>query len=163
MIYADYAALWVDPDASALLLVRGGKTAKINVRRTILISEFDDGGFLQSHDEFDCPDFSKTVRENILLKANPQELYDSHKRLIRDSGKTPRRINADEALEFLEHSLQSRFRGMARAGFMKSIDSDETLFRYTVRGAIKVAFNIFQNESAEKNRDRLSLKRPGEE
>ena len=51
---------------------------------------------------------------------------------------------------------------MARTGFMKSIDSGETLFRYTVRGAWKVAWNIFQTESAEKNRDRLSLKRPGE-
>jgi hypothetical protein len=161
-IYADYAALWVAPDADALLLVRGGKIAKINVRRTLLISEFDDGTFLQSHDEFDCPDFGNTVLENILLKANPRELYDSHKQLLLDSGKTSRRINADEALEFLEHSLQSRFRGMARTGFMKSIDSGETLFRYTVRGAWKVAWNIFQNESAEKNRDRLSLKRPGE-
>src|SRR5215831_7689322 len=71
-------SFWLSPDQKSILCIGGGKLARMDYKRTMLISKLNNGMSLVSMDAFGSEDLSGTRDVQVLMNADLPELKQFH-------------------------------------------------------------------------------------
>lgn len=162
-VYLARLTLWVSADGQTLLRIVGGKTAGMQVRRTTLTSFVEPCRLLETTDEFGMADLSGFTDRKLVLNAHLDELLARHQQRLAGCPGQKRVFSTADALGALEAMQAMKAAQMEKLGLGKFINPDRTVWRHTLKGAIRSFFKSFQPQLAEgeKQSERIALKRPG--
>jgi hypothetical protein len=162
-LYRARLALWVSPDREILLLVGGGKTAGVPIKRTILITVIDRDRIIQTQDDFAMADLSGLTDRKVVLNADLDELLSSHRERCAAQHRAKRHFSIESALSNWESIQEMKARQLSRLGLIKFLNREETIWRHTLKGAWLQYFKGFRGQLAEgkSQKERISRKRPG--
>ena len=163
-IYTAVMGYWLSPDGKTLARIAGGKTAKINIRRTTLISYDANGRRLETADDFAGVDLTGIVNREVLMRAHLPELYGRHQERLAVLAFDARLFPHGDILAFNENMEMVRYSQLKQMGLARPVNREESIWNYTVRGAWLNYFQGFrkQLEAAKLQRERVKMKRPGD-
>lgn len=90
-------SLWLSPDQKSILCISGGKVARIDYKRTLLISQLNNGMSLVSMDIFGSEDLSGTRDVQVLMNADLAELKQFHLQRLVSAGSEAKLFAVDNA------------------------------------------------------------------
>jgi len=162
-IYQARGAVWISPERQILLYIAGGKTAKVPIKRTILISVLEPKNIFQTQDEFGIADLSGLTHRKVILGAHMDELLASHRQRFAPNTGGLRMFSAAADLADWKSVQAMKAQQLARLGLIKFLNSDQTVWRYTIKGSwLQFSKGLRgQLAEAEKQRERVHRKRPG--
>ncbi len=163
-LYQARVALWVSPDGRILLLVGGGKTARVRIRRSTLISVIEPDQIIQTQDDFGMADLSGLTSRRVVLNADLDELLAAHLERLSSSAGPYRRFSTGTGFADWHSINAMRSQQMARLGLLKFLNREETLWRHTLKGAWLQYYTGFRSQLAEGKSQtaRIHKKRPGD-
>lgn len=155
-------SLWISADRTSLLCIGGGKVARVNYKKTMLISQLDPEQSLVTIDTFGSEDLSGTRQVEVLLNADLPELYQLHRKRLASAGAQPLPFSNDLLGEF-ERWNRIRAERLVAKGLAQFLSGDENTFRFTAKGAwaCAVAAHGRTLEKAKAQKERVNKKRPG--
>lgn len=136
-IYKTHGVLTISPTRQVLAVIRWGTTGSIRNEGTILYSSLEDGRYLVTSDR---PIGSRTpgfYDDQVFLGASFAQLVRRHEERMQASGKQIKRLPVDNPLAEYEAILERRARFLVDRGEAKWVDSGQTAFRSTLKGALK--------------------------
>ena len=137
----DLQDLWcalVSPSREILSVFRWGTTAGIRNRATVLYTELENGRYLVTSDR---PTGSRTpglYDEILCMDADFEQLFGRHEVRIRASGQHTKPFSAENPLASFEAIHQAPARFLVASGDAYWVDAEQTEFRSTVKGALKM-------------------------
>ncbi|HSY19704.1 MAG TPA: hypothetical protein VK815_15280 [Candidatus Acidoferrales bacterium] len=163
-LYKCCISLWLTADQCTLIMVWGGKMAKIDYKRTLFISVTSDGREIVTLDQFGITDLSGIRAFEVVYNANFEELAVCHAgRLARETGSL-RPFSPSHAMDQFEDLGRVRAEKMVSLGVAKFLDLQESAWRYTAKGAFLAAYEAYIKglQNAQQQKARANIKRPGE-
>jgi hypothetical protein len=162
-LYKCCLSLWLSPDQSFLVLVGGGKLAKIDHKRTIFLSVTNDGKEIVTVDDFGLVDLSKLREIDVVYNADLNELNVRHSQRLLAQGTPLKTFSPASCLDQYEDLGRVRAEKMVSLGLAKFLDLSESTWRYTFKGAWANAYHGYLKglEKAKLQKDRARIKRPG--
>jgi len=162
-LYKCRLALWVSADRNTLVVIGGGKLAKIDYKRTLFITVVDDDRVLVTMDDFGVWDLSGIREIEVVMNADLNELHERHGKRLAGLSVTPRHFSPQPALQQYEGLELQRVEKMVRMGLAEFVDMSHTIWRYTFKGAWRSAYEGFFKgfKNAKTQSDRMKIKRPG--
>ena len=161
-MYRCCLGLWLSPDGKSLLCIAGGKVARVNYKRTMLISKVSGETSIVTMDAFGSEDLSGTRDVEVLMNADLNELNQLHQRRLATARVEPRPFSSDLLAEIEEWNRIRADRLVAR-GLAKYIDPEHNTWRFTPKGAVlyTVKAQISGLAKASAQRERINITRPG--
>jgi hypothetical protein len=150
-IYRTYNVLMVSPSRETLAVVRWGTTASIRDQVTSLYSALNDGGYLVTSDRPTGSRAPGLYDDHVFLRATFTQLVNRHEARLRASGKNVRSFIAENPLEDFEAILERRARFLVESGDAYWMDSEQTAYRSTLKGAIKLYLQTFSTEHVDQS------------
>jgi len=162
-LYRCCLSLWLSPDHQTLVVVGGGKLAKIDHKRTFFVSVTQDGTEMITVDDFGIVDPSDLRNIDVVYNADFAELSSRHAQRLAMMPGPWRPFSPTRCLEQYEDLLKVRAEHMVTLGLAKFIDRTESTWRYTMKGAwISAYHGYFKGlEKAKAQSHRQGKKRPG--
>ena len=162
-LYRCCISLWLTADQGTLVMVWGGKLAKMDYKRTLFISVTGDGREIVTMDEFGSCDLSGLRDIEVVYRACFLELVASHTVRLKHATKSLIPFSPTRAMDQYEDLGQVRAEKMVALGLAKFLDMQESNWRYTVKGAFLAAYEgyITGMQKAKLQKDRANLRRPG--
>ena len=156
-------AFWLSPDQQSLLCIGGGKLARIDYKRTLLLSRLANGRILQTTDAFGTEDLSGTREIEVLMNAHLPELQAFHQQRLMGVTASFLPFRSTSLLQQYEELNQQRVAALVERGLAKFIDRESNSFRYTFKGALINATTGFLRsmKRAQSQKERAKIKRPG--
>jgi hypothetical protein len=161
--YRSCLSFWLSPDKTSLLCIGGGKVARIDYKRTMLISRISGNESVVSVDTFGSEDLSGTRDVQVLMNADLWELNHFHlERLAAARGELIP-FSADNILREFEIWNQVRADRLVEFGLAKYLTPEHNDWRFTTKGAWRYAFRAYFTglKKAQAQSDRASKTRPG--
>jgi hypothetical protein len=137
-IYKTYDVLMVSPSRAILAVVRWGTTGAIRNEACVLYSALEDGRYVVTSSRIlgaRAPGFYDDL---VLLGADFDQLVGRHEQRLRASNQNARQFSPENPLAQYEAILENRARFLIAKGDAYWIDPDQTAFRSTLKGAIKM-------------------------
>ena len=103
-----YMAAWLSPDRTTLACVMGGKVAKANYRKTLLVSWIEEEKFLVTRDDFGETDPSKILEIEVVLNADFSELSTRHAQRLAGSHARPKLLDPVSVTMYWERMEEIR-------------------------------------------------------
>jgi hypothetical protein len=162
-LYKCCISLWLTPDRNTLVMVWGGKMARVDYKRTLFISFTTDGREIVTMDDFGIEDLSGIRAIEVVYRADFEELVARHAQRLAQSGDEFRPFSESRLMDQYEDLGRVRAEQMMRLGYVKFLDIQESSWRYTPKGAFVNAYRSFikGTEKARLQKDRARKKRPG--
>ena len=162
-MYRAKVAVWISPEREILLRIAGGKTARVPIRRTLLISIVQSDHILQTQDDFGMADLSGLTGREVVLNADLDELLVRHRQRIASNSGSKRLFSPSNALYDWESIEAMKSQQMARLGLIKFLNREESVWRHTLKGAWLQYYKGLRGQLAEGKSqiERVSRKRPG--
>lgn len=162
-LYRCCLSLWLSPDQNTLVVIGGGKLAKMDYKRTFFLSLFDDGKELVTVDAFGLADLSRTRDIDVVVNADLFELKSRHDQRV---GRYPlplKLFSPTQCLEQYEDLGRIRAETLVARGLARFRDRSESTWRYTIKGAWAYAVHgyLMGLKKAELQSDRAGKRRPG--
>jgi len=156
-------ALWISPDQKSLLCIGGGKLARMDYKRTSIVSVLADNRILQTMDEFGSEDLSGTRELEVLMHAALPELHALHQQRLATAAATALPFHPTNLLSQWDELNQKRVEAMVERGIAKFISMDCNVYRHTFKGAwINATTGFLRNmKRASAQKERTKIKRPG--
>ena len=163
-LYQACVAFWISPDGYTLLRVGGGKTAGVEIKRTVLATFIEPEKIIETTDEAGTADLSGLTDRKLFLNGHLDELVRIHNDRLQRTGGVRRTFPSDQALTAYATMQAMRANRLVAFGFARFVNRERTLFRYTLKGAWLLATKGMyrQLEEADAQEDRVKLKRPGQ-
>ncbi len=162
-LYGCCLTLWLSPDRNSLLCIAGGKVARVNYKRTTLVSRLAGEKSLVTMDEFGTEDLSGTRDVQVLMNADLRELNQLHVQRLASAGVEAQPFTTNDLLADFEAWNRLRADRLVAGGLAKYLSPDCNTWRYTPKGAwscaITAQFKAMQKAKAQK--ERMKIKRPG--
>lgn len=157
-----YMAAWLNPDRTIVAYVLGGKVAKVNYRKTRLISWMEEESFLETRDDFGEADHTGCRQIEVVLHADFDELVRRHAGRLQEASRQPRLLDSHGALLCWERMEEIRAMRLVASGLARWTDEQHGIWRYTIKGGLKNFLNVISEIKSHKNQsERLNKKRPG--
>jgi hypothetical protein len=157
-----YMAAWLSPDRTIVAYVLGGKVAKVNYRKTRLISWTEEETFVETRDDFGEADHTGCRQVEVLINADFDELVRRHAERLQENSRRPRLLDPHTALMYWERMEEIRAARLVESGLARWIDQQHGVWRYTIKGGLKNFLNVVSEVKSHKNQsERLNKKRPG--
>lgn len=156
-------SLWLSPDQKSILCIAGGKLARIDYKRTMLISMFNNGMSLVSMDAFGSEDLSGTRDVQVLMNADLHELNQFHLQRLARLNAEARLFNPDSIFtEFNEWNKQRADR-LVEQRLARYLSPEHNDWRFTLSGAWRYATTAYFSglKKAQTQEHRRHIKRPG--
>ena len=162
-LYKCCLSLWLSPDELSLIVVGGGKLAKINYKRTFFLSVADGGQEIITVDDFGLSDLSKLREIDVVFNADLNELKVRHSQRLAMPGVSTRKFSPSRCLEQYEDLAKVRAENFVSLGLAKFLDLPESMWRYTFKGALANTYHGYLKglQKAQLQKDRCKVKRPG--
>jgi hypothetical protein len=156
-------AFWLSADQKSLLSIGGGKLARLDYKRTTLLSRLANNRILVTTDELGTEDLSGTRDLELLMNAHLPELHALHQQRLLNSSAAAIPFSTTNLSGQFEELNQIRVDALVQRGFAKFITPDQNTFRYTLKGAWVNATSGYLRglKRAEAQKDRSGIKRPG--
>ncbi|PYM10638.1 MAG: hypothetical protein DME18_15845 [Verrucomicrobia bacterium] len=157
-----YMAAWLSPDRTTLACVMGGKVAKANYRKTLLVSWIEEEKFLVTRDDFGETDPSKILEIEVVLNADFSELSTRHAQRLAGSHARPKLLDPVSVTMYWERMEEIRAKKLISYGRARFVDEADGIWRYNFRGAWMNFMDVVKTIRASKGQSgRLKIKRPG--
>lgn len=157
-----YLGAWLSPDRKTVAYVLGGKVAKINYRKTLLVGWLNDDTFIVTRDDFGEADHSRTQNIEVVLNADFGELAVRHAQRLQELAADPRQLHSGAVLDCMERMDEVRARKLVEMGLATFLDESNGVWRYTFRGGWRNFMNsISEMKASKKHMPRMNKKRPG--
>jgi hypothetical protein len=157
-----YMAGWLSPDQTTLACILGGKVAKINYRKTLLMSWLEAERVLVTVDNFGETDHSGTMDIEVLVNADFSELTTRHAERLRACSTQPILLDSDQVVTYWERLEETRARRLVALGLARFQDEPGGIWRYTLKGGWKnFIAGINGVKKAKLQAERMKMKRPG--
>lgn len=162
-IYQAQTALWVSPEKDILLQICGGKTARVPIKRTVLWSVVSSNQIIQTQDQATAVDLSGLTDQRLLLRADLDELVSLHRQRLASYQEQVRTFSPGTAFSEWQSIRFMRVEQMARMGLARFLNQQQTIYRYTFKGAWLQYHKGLRGQLAEAKTqvDRMSKKAPG--
>jgi hypothetical protein len=162
-LYRCCISLWLSPDQRSLVIVGGGKLAKIDYKRTFFLSVAEDGKEILTVDDFGLSDLSHFREIDTVYHASLEELNSRHMARLAIWPAPLREFSPARCLEQYEDLGKVRAETMVLLGLAKFIDPSESAYRHTLKGAWLKAYQGYIKglENANLQKERQKIKRPG--
>jgi len=162
-LYKCCISLWLTADQSTLIMVWGGRMAKIDYKRTLFISVTGDGREIVTLDEFGISDLSGIRDFDVVYRANFEELVARHTERLAQVAEPLKPFSPTRAMDQYEDLGKVRADRMVALGLAKYLDLQESAWRYTAKGAFCAAYETFIKglQNAQQQKARANIKRPG--
>jgi hypothetical protein len=162
-LYRSCLTLWLSSDQLTLVVVGGGKLARIDYKRTFFLSVTEDGREIITVDDFGLTDLSQIREIDVVYNANLMELEERHSQRLTVQSRPLKPFPPHRCLEVYEDLSKVRAEKLVSLGLARFLDPAESVWRYTFKGAWIVAYHAhFKNlQKAKLQMDRAKIKRPG--
>jgi hypothetical protein len=156
-------SLWLSPDQKSILCIGGGKVARIDYKRTMLISKLAGEKSLVSMDIFGSEDLSGTRDVQVLINADLAELKQFHLQRLVSAGGEPKLFKPNNLFAEFEDWNRLRADRLVQGGLGRYITPDHHDWRFTLKGAWLYATTVYFAglKKAQAQKDRANKKRPG--
>jgi len=156
-------SLWLSPDQKSILCIGGGKVARIDYKRTMLISKLAGEKSLVSMDAFGSEDLSGTRDIQVLMNADLAELKGFHLQRLVSAGSEPKLFNPNNLFAEFEEWNRLRTDRLVERGWAKYLSPEHNDWRFTTKGAWLYATTAYFAglKKAQAQKDRANKKRPG--
>jgi hypothetical protein len=144
-------------------LITSGKLAHVNCKKTVVCSRVSDNRYVVTTDEFGEAELSDVVDKKALLNADLYELAVYHQRRLAQSDMNPIPFSGETVCDaFGEMEAQCTHR-LVEMGYARFIDPEQTRWRYSLKGAWKIAWSGHRTavRVAKGAGRRAKIKRPG--
>jgi hypothetical protein len=156
-------SFWLSPDQKSMLCIGGGKIARIDYKRTMLISKLDNGMSLVSMDAFGSEDLSGTRDVQVLMNADLPELKQFHLQRLVTARAEAKLFTPGEL--FTEFNEWNRLRAdrLVERSLAHYLSPEHNDWRFTFKGAWLYATKAYFSglKKAQAQQDRANKKRPG--
>jgi hypothetical protein len=162
--YRVLASFWFSPDRRTVLQVTAGTIAKMSSRTSVMTSVDPDGRLLVTRDEMTVTDLSGIADVAFVINADFAELWSAHSARLHQQGDRVRAFEQATPREaHLDADLQ-RVTVMVNHGLARWTDRSQTVFRYTLAGAVRIVTTQFFGQLVKhrSQSDRFSRPRPGD-
>ena len=102
--------LRLSPDKATLACVLGGKVARMNYRKTLLMSWIEDERVLVTGDDFGEMDHSGTMEIEVVLNADFSEFTTRHSERLRACPTQPQLLDSGQIVRYWERLEETRAR-----------------------------------------------------
>lgn len=162
-LYQACVAFWISPDGYTLLRIGGGTTAGIEIKRSVLATFIEPEKIIETTDEAGSADLSGLTDRKLVLNAHLEELVRRHNERLQRIEGARRVFTPDQALTAFATMQAMRANRLEALGFARSVNRERTIWRYTFKGAwlLQTKGMYKQLEEADRQEDRVRLKRPG--
>lgn len=162
-LYKCCLALWVSTSQNTLLVIGGGKLAKMDYKRTSLISVVSDEKALVTMDDFGMCDLSGIRAIEVVFNADLNELHALHSQRLDSLSSAPRPFSAELVCQQYKDLERLRVQKMVLLGLAEFLDSSQECWRYNFKGAWKSAYEGYLKglKNAKAQSARMKIKRPG--
>lgn len=162
-MYKCCLSLWLSADERTLLLVGGGKLARIDHKRTFFLSVIDSEKEIISVDDFGLYDLSGIREINVVFNADLAELNTRHQQRLASETKSPRSFSPTSCLQQYEDLERTRIEKLISLGLAEFLDLRQSVWRYNFKGAWASAWHGYWKglQKAKLQADRQKKKRPG--
>jgi hypothetical protein len=162
-VYKCCLSLWLTADENCLLMVFGGKLARIDYKKTLLISAGDDETAVVTVDDFGLADLSGIRKTEVILNADLQELTDRHLQRLAAGGTPLKVFSPSRCLQQYEDMERNRIDIMVSLGLAEFMDLSHSIWRYSFKGAWAYACQGYLKglQQARTQANRSKKKRPG--
>ncbi len=162
-LYKCCITLWLTTDCGTLIVVGGGKLAKIDYKRAIFTSVTVDGNEIVTMDEFGIADLSGIRAIDVVYRGDFDELFCRHAQRLVETGKPLKSFSPPRVLDQYEDLARVRAEKMVSMGFAKFLEISESNWRYTIKGAFVNSFKSYIKgmQKAKEQKSRANKKRPG--
>lgn len=156
-------SFWLSPDQKSILCIGGGKVARIDYKRTMLISKLAGEKSLVSMDIFGSEDLSGTRDVQVLMNADLPELKQFHLQRLVSAGGEPKLFNLNNLFAEFEEWNRVRADRLVERGLAKYLSPEHNDWRFTTKGAWFYATTVYfaSIRKAQAQKDRANKKRPG--
>jgi hypothetical protein len=156
-------SLWLSPDRKSILCIGGGKLARMDYKRTMLISKISNSVSLVSMDAFGSEDLSGTRDVQVLMNADLIELKQFHlQRLV--AARAEAKLFSDNNL-FVEFEEWNRVRAnrLVERGLARFLAPEHNDWRFNFKGAWRYATTAYFAglKKAQAQKERANKKLPG--
>lgn len=162
--YRVHACLWLSPSREILALVGGGTIGRMPYKRTLLYSRLGDETILVTTDLFGVDDISGLLDIKFLVHAGFAELLQFHEGRLTGTGKKVMAFTGGMLIEEVAVIRADCARRLVERGDAVFVDSARSVWRYTLKGALRYYFKTQGKHMREASaqRKRMRLARPGE-
>ena len=155
-------SLWVSPENHTLILIGGGKVARVSYDKTFLRSTIESGRTLETSDSFGLVDPSDITSKEVLLNAGLPELYAKHQERLAARQEGARSFDETRTFEEFEAMETAKVERMREKGLVEYVDPAHSIWRFTWKGSMRNVLSLVaQAKQGQKQKDRVKLKRPG--
>jgi hypothetical protein len=135
----------------------------VPIKRTILYSVLSTNQILQTQDIASVVDLSGLTDQKLLMHADMDDLLSCHRERIESCLGQKRTFSAGSAFSDRQSILRMRAEEMARMGLLKFLNQQQTIYRYTFRGAWLQYQKGLRGQTAQaiQQADGIPGKRPG--
>jgi hypothetical protein len=150
-IYKTQSVLMVSKSRQTLAVVRWGTTASIRNELTMLFSALKDGRYIVTSDR---PTGSRTLGfydDLVFLGADFEQLVRRHEERLRASGQTINRLSGEDPLAEYDQIQELRARFLVASGDAYWVDPQETEYRSTFKGALKMFAQTFSTHHVDRS------------
>jgi len=162
-MYQCRLALWLTPDQGTLVVVVGGKIARMNYRKTFVFSRLSEVKTLVTLDEFGTTDLSGIWDAETLLNADLAELVAKHELRLEAGGLIPIAFSPTDLQTQYEAMTRARVERMIERGLATYVDAGRNVWKFTFKGAMSNALHGYLKglKGAQGQAARAKIKRPG--
>jgi|ERR1051325_1491816 hypothetical protein len=156
-------SFWLSPDQKSMLCIGGGKLARIDYKRSILISKLNNGMSLVSMDVFGSEDLSGTRDVQVLMNADLPELKQFHLQRLVSAGAEAKLFSLDNLFKEFNDWNKLRADRLVQLGLARYLSPEHNDWRFTPKGAWLCATRAyFSNlKKAQVQKERANITRPG--
>jgi hypothetical protein len=162
-LYRCCISLWLTVDQCTLIMVGGGKLARIDYKRTLFTSQTTDGREIVTMDNFGVVDLSGVRDIDVVYRADFEELVARHSQRLTAVTAPLKTFSPTRAMDQYEDLGRVRAEKMVSLGLAKFLNRTEASWRYTMKGAFKSAYEgyITGMRKAKLQKERANKRRPG--
>jgi len=162
-LYKCCISLWLTAEQCTLIMVWGGKLAKVDYKRTLFISVTNNGQEFVTMDDFGVSDISGLRDIDVVYRADFEELVVRHAQRLAQVNLPLKPFSPTRAMDQYEDLGRIRAERMVALGLAKFLDLQESCWRYTVKGAVRNTIVGFVGgvQKAQQQKARAKKRRPG--
>jgi hypothetical protein len=156
-------SFWLSPDQKSILCIGGGKLARMDYKRTMLISKLVGAKSLVSMDAFGSEDLSGTRDVQVLMNADLPELKQFHLQRLVAAGAEPKLFALNNLLSDFNEWNKLRADRLVERGLGRYLSPEHNDWRFTLKGAWLYATTSYFSglKKAQAQKERANKPRPG--
>jgi hypothetical protein len=134
-------ALLASAERDCFVIIGIGRILSMALRGTWIYTRTTDGKVFYTTDNQSCVeiDVSRRWRSQLFRASTFPKLLQRHRDLLQDCGVTAQPFTAGREAEEFRSVREERYQAMSRQGLIAFTDVSATHWRYTFRGALKLA------------------------